>query len=233
MNPVTWTSSLHPTLGGSCNGSDMLWSEASFRLGLKLLLVSGHTADPNHADVEISFYSVPSFTPLSSFMFICFFFSTRSHWCNSVMSCEARLCPSSLLDVLLNCSKPAADDIVGVSHIRAVLVFFKWITFCFLFCCLASSNWPSSMWRCDEEGPRPHVPLLLILHFLLILILFHSGLWFGNLFLHFPPLLCTWNDHPLVFPICCPKMFELLPSILILPHVPDMSDLPLMLRKSL
>lgn len=115
---------------------------------------------------------------------------TRSHWCNSVMSCEARLCPSSLLDVLRNCSKPAADDIVGVSHIRAVfflVFFFKWITFCFLFCCLASSNWPSSMWRCDEEGPCPHVPLLLILHFLLILILFHSGLWFGNLFLHFSP----------------------------------------------
>lgn len=86
-----------------------------------------------------------------------------------------------------------------------------------------------------EERPCPHVPLLLNLHFLLILRLsltqdYDLGIS-SCTFFFFP--FCTLNYHLLVFPICCPKMFELLPSILIPPHVPDMSDLPLMLQKSL
>lgn len=84
MNLVMWTSSLHPTPGGSCDSKDR---PGSFSLGLKLPRSSDGTlgpADPNHAraDVEISFHSVPSFTSsLSFFFFSCsfFFFPTRSH----------------------------------------------------------------------------------------------------------------------------------------------------------
>lgn len=132
-------------------------------------------------------------------------------------------CPScSLDDVLLNCSKPALDDKVGVSHIMVVIVFFflfflNKLPFVFLLCYLASTNWPTSVGRFDEERPCPHVPFLLILHFLLILRLFHSGLWFGNQFLHFFSHFAHGIITCYFFPFR-PKMFELLPSIQIPPR---------------
>lgn len=120
-----------------------------------------------------------------------------------------------------------------------------------MFCCLASSNWPISMWRSEHcrilkaqehwwrahlnsafffsnwGKPCPHVPLLLILHFLLILRLsFTRAYDLGIYSCTFPPIL--HKKLLRISPICCPKIFELLPSILIPPLVPDMSDLLLM-----